>query len=255
MIKYLIFCIVIVFVNAVHDSLNFVLHSGHKECFYEHFNEDKETRTIDAFVQAGSGAYLQIFGPLKLEEIQTETFKNPAILTQRIDATKESISETQSYTQDFKPDLEGVYAICLDNSRNSFLDNIVQLDVRRGPKEIHYGITSKSKEDKGAASSDLQSASGGDKEIIKALESISRIRKGLVAIQIQQLRDRRRLILYNETNKTNRNEMLIASLAETAVFVLAAIFQIYFVRRWFVKRETVLSSSSNNMIGSHKLSA
>ena len=78
--------------------------------------------------------------------------------------------------------------------------------------------------------------------VLKSLESIGRIRKGLIAIQIQQLRDRRRLILYNETNKTNRFEMLVASLAETAVFVIAAVFQIYFVRRWFAKRETIVST-------------
>ena len=56
-----------------------------------------------------------------------EKFEEAPILTQRIDATKESISETQSYTQEFMPKKEGVYSICLDNSHNSFLDNIVQV--------------------------------------------------------------------------------------------------------------------------------
>ena len=46
---------------------------------------------------------------------------------QRIDADKESLSDTQSYTHELLPKLEGTYAICLDNSHNSFLDNLVQV--------------------------------------------------------------------------------------------------------------------------------
>lgn len=129
------------------------------------------------------------------------------------------------------------------------------MDIRKGPKEVHYDLAlpsaSKDKTDKGAVTA---SAASGSEEVVKALESISRIRKGLVAVQIQQLRDRRRLNLYNETNKSNRNEMLIGALAETAVFVLAAIFQIYFVRRWFAKRESAIHHNSNPL-GASKLSA
>lgn len=145
------------------------------------------------------------------------------------------------------------------------------MDVRKGPKEIHYDLTSNSnsneKIENGAVTTTITSGLLNNKlstnekekesnnmELLKALDSISRIRKGLVAIQIQQLRDRRRLNLFNETNKTNRSEMLIASLAETAVFVLAAIFQIYFVRRWFARRENVIMHN-NNQQGNMKLSA
>jgi hypothetical protein len=39
--------------------------------FYEHFEASAEARTIDAFVQAGSGAYLEVYGPLSLEEIRS----------------------------------------------------------------------------------------------------------------------------------------------------------------------------------------
>ena len=136
------------------------------------------------------------------------------------------------------------FSVSCGCNRRYILYILLQLDVRRGPKEAHYDVSPKLNEEKGAASGDLHTAAvgDGDQDLVKALESISRIRKGLVAIQIQQLRDRRRLILYNEMNKTNRTEMLVASLAETAVFVIAAIFQIYFVRRWFVRKDTVLSS-------------
>jgi hypothetical protein len=127
--------------------------------------------------------------------------------------------------------------------------------VRKGPKEIHYELGApQGGAEKGAVTTTSTGSAGGNDEVIKALDSITRIRKGLVAIQIQQLRDRRRLNLYNETNKSNRNEMLIGALAETAVFVLAAIFQIYFVRRWFAKRENAIRHNSNPM-GASKLSA
>ena len=123
------------------------------------------------------------------------------------------------------------------------------MDIRKGPKEMKYELSSNGKKTEPDANKNEESQG-----VIKSLESISRIRKGLVAIQIQQLRDRRRLILYNETNKTNRFEMLVASLAETAVFVIAAIFQIYFVRRWFAKRETIVSNTKGPF-ATNKLSA
>lgn len=55
---------------AVHDSLNFVIHSGKRSCFYEHYAAGGAPRTIDAFVQSGSGAQLQIYGPLTPDEIR-----------------------------------------------------------------------------------------------------------------------------------------------------------------------------------------
>ena len=48
--------------------------------------------------------------------------------------------------------------------------------------------------------------------------------------------------------------MFIASIAETAVFVIAALFQIYFVRTWFANRAKVIAQNGNRL-GSTKLSA
>lgn len=62
-----------------------------------------------------------------MDEIRSETFKEPPILSGNIDPDKESLSETQSYTKEFLPKLEGTYAICLDNTQTSFLDNFVQV--------------------------------------------------------------------------------------------------------------------------------
>lgn len=124
------------------------------------------------------------------------------------------------------------------------------MDVRKGSKETKYAIVdAKSKPD---TESVLEN--NKDDTLLKSLESVSRLRKGMVEIQIQQLHDRRRLNLFSENNKTSRNEMIIASLAETAVFILAAIFQIYFVRNWFAKRAVAIQSNGN-VTGSTKLSA
>lgn len=248
LVSALLHCVI-----AVHDSLNFVIHSGKRSCFYEHYATGAPPRTIDAFVQSGSGAQLQIFGPLSLDEIRMETFNALPVLLARIEPNKESVSDTQSFTHEFVPALEGTYALCLDNSQSSFMDNVVQLDVRYGPKEGRYEIARI--KSKSSGKSDKEDApSVPDEDMLKSLESISRLRKGLVAIQIEQLRDRRRLNLYSENNRTNRSEIIIASLAETAVFVLAAVFQIYFVRNWFAKRAAAVAQNGNPT-GATKLSA
>lgn len=102
MLKTIILFILLLLLNiiniiSVNDSLNFVIHSGTQSCmlwyllillikyiiyqilliiyynilgFYEHFNA-KESRTVDAFVQSGSGSYLLISGPLNIDEIRT----------------------------------------------------------------------------------------------------------------------------------------------------------------------------------------
>ena len=132
--------------------------------------------------------------------------------------------------------------------------------MRRGPIETKYEISGSksssgnSNSGKVVTSPSLSSISSEDEELLKALDSISRLRKGFVHLQVQQLRDRRRLNLYSENNKTNRNEMFIASIAETAVFVIAALFQIYFVRTWFANRAKVIAQNGNRL-GSTKLSA
>jgi len=71
-------------------------------------------------------------------------------------------------------------------------------------------------------------ASKGEEEegIIRAKESISRIRKGLTKIQIQQQRDRHRLALHSETNINSHHRVVSGSIVETACFVAVSIFQV-----------------------------
>jgi hypothetical protein len=88
---------------------------------------------------------------------------------------------------------------------------------------------SESKEDGDAEEQD-------EAELIRVKESISRIRKGLVRIQLQQQRDRHRLALHSQTNRVSHKHVVIGSVVETAFFVAAAIFQLCFVRRWFTNR-------------------
>ena len=72
--------------------------------------------------------------------------------------------------------------------------------------------------------------------VSKSKEMISRIRKGLSKIQLQQQRDRHRLILHSEMNKRSHQRVLQGSIIETACFIGAALFQIFFVRRWFASK-------------------
>lgn len=75
----------------------------------------------------------------------------------------------------------------------------------------------------------------------RSLESMSRIKRGLLDIQLQQRRERHRLELFSETNQLNRSRVLSASLAETAVFIAAAVFQVIrlFVENMFCIMMTI----------------
>jgi hypothetical protein len=81
-------------------------------------------------------------------------------------------------------------------------------------------------------------------EIQAAEEAIARIHASLLKIQNSQLRDRHRLSLHSEVNKASHSEVLQGSIIETACFILASLFQLLFVRRWFASR---MSSHSSGM--------
>ena len=51
--------------------------------------------------------------------------------------------------------------------------------------------------------------------------------------QVQQQRDRHRLKLHSEVNVMSHTRVVSGSIVETAFFIAAALFQIFFVRRWF----------------------
>ena len=61
------------------------------------------------------------------------------------------------------------------------------------------------------------------KESLSALNAINR---GLTKIQLQQKRDRHRLDLHSETNKSNYSNVFFGSIFETFVFIAVAIFQV-----------------------------
>lgn len=86
MIALLFLVIASVFSIAVafHDSLNFVLQPKTRECFYENFDSNSPSRTIEAFVQSGGNAdvLLTIHGPLTLDDIRTVSCFNISHLLQ-----------------------------------------------------------------------------------------------------------------------------------------------------------------------------
>jgi hypothetical protein len=61
-----------VVVDAVRDSLNFVLPAGHRECYFEDFTADAPVRTIEAFIQSVGNVdvRLTLHGPLSLQDIR-----------------------------------------------------------------------------------------------------------------------------------------------------------------------------------------
>lgn len=224
-------CIYVILINlsickAVHDSMNLLLQPATRQCFFEDFDKNTPSRTIEAFVQTGGNIniLLTIHGPLDLSEIRSNSFEDP-IVEEVVDVIKEVNSETLTFTMDFKPKKSGTYGFCLDNRKSYFQSKNVQLDVRLSsrpePIALKLGGEVPVNEEDG---------------IIRAKESISRIRRGLIKIQLQQQRDRHRLAIHSEINLSSHNKVLASSFVETTCFVLVSFFQIFFVRRWFASK-------------------
>ena len=55
-----------------------------------------------------------------------ETFTN-LILTETVDAIDQVESESQSFVQEFSPDVPGIYAFCVDNSRSRFMPKKIEV--------------------------------------------------------------------------------------------------------------------------------
>ena len=123
--------------------------------------------------------------------------------------------------------------MCLDNSASHFTPRIVQIDIRLAPRP--EPITLKGNHHKNKHENE---------EMERVKESISRIQKGLVNIQLQQQRDRHRLALHSKTNQGSHSHVVISSVVETCVYIAASIFQLFFVRRWFASRVGMANASN-----------
>ena len=124
--------------------------------------------------------------------------------------------------------------MCLDNRASHFTPRIVQIDIRLAPRPEPITL-------KGGHKKNKQE----NEEMERVKESISRIQKGLVNIQLQQQRDRHRLALHSKTNQGSHSHVVISSVVETCVYIAASIFQLFFVRRWFASRLGATKNSSS----------
>jgi hypothetical protein len=122
----------------------------------------------------------------------------------------------------------------LDNRNAHFLTKHVQLDVRSAkppaPVALHIGGEPKAEE---TSKEDNQEAA-----VTRVKEALERIRKGIKRVQVQQQVDRHRLQLHGATRVMENNRVVTGSIVETIFFVAAALFQIFFVRRWFASRNS-----------------
>lgn len=130
------FCLLIVLVNlflmstnAVRESLNFALEPSKRACFFEDIPMN-ELREVEVFVYSGGllDISLFIYGPLSLDEMREEKFER-YILEERIDAERQTNSDTQTFKRTFKPEMEGTYAFCLDNRHAKFVTKLVEVLV------------------------------------------------------------------------------------------------------------------------------
>jgi hypothetical protein len=69
-------------------------------------------------------------------------------------------------------------------------------------------------------------SSKNDAELKDSLRALSKIYKGILNIQKQQLRDRYRLALHSASNTHNYNDVFYGSVVETAIFIAVSLFQV-----------------------------
>lgn len=224
-------------VVALHESFNFVVKPQQRECFFEEISAEKATDgtayKVDVFLQSGGNIdiLLSFHGPLELSEVMSGAFENP-YFTKLIDINLESEFDTQTYMADFSPSVAGHYAICLDNRASRFTSKTVQLDV--SPKKssaLGEPIDPKAMQGKTSSEPEVDV-----QKVASAIKALKKIELGINHIQVQQQRDKHRLILHSDANDANYNEVFISSIIETLIFMGVSIFQIFFVRRWFAAR-------------------
>eukprot|EP01038_Epipyxis_sp_PR26KG_P006237 gene6237-8592_t len=212
--------------------------------FYEDFDEKLIPHTIDAFILSGGNVdvLFSIYGPLLKSNVMKESFEDP-ILSEVISVQKEVDSDTQTVDIQFTPPNKGIYGFCVDNRKARFLPKSIQLDIvptsmAVDPVGLNYTpIKKKSKEAKSKGKEDKEEVIEVEQQkLIGTIKSLNLIHKGITHIQLQQQRDRHRLSLHSETNKSNYNKVFYGSIIETFVFIGVSIFQIFFVRRWFASK-------------------
>jgi hypothetical protein len=226
-------------INGMHESSNFALPPAKRWCFYEDFDDNTPLKVVEVFVESGGSldVLLSVHGPLSLQQVREETFEGP-IYVERVDSIKASESDSSTFTADLKPATPGTYGICLDNRNAHFLTKRVQLDVRTAkrpePVAVHIGG-----EPRSAKNAKNKEEDKGESAVIQVKESLERVRKGLKLIQVQQQVDRHRLQLHSATRVMENNRVVTGSIVETVFFIAAALFQIFFVRRWFASRNSL----------------
>lgn len=219
----------------MHESYNFALAPAKRICFYEDFDDNTPLKIMEVFVESGGSldVLLTVHGPLTLAQVRSEDFED-SLYEEKVDSVKESDSDTSTFTADLKPSTPGTYGICLDNRNAHFLTKHVQLDVRSAkppaPVALHIGGEPKAEE---TSKEDNQEAA-----VTRVKEALERIRKGIKRVQVQQQVDRHRLQLHGATRVMENNRVVTGSIVETIFFVAAALFQIFFVRRWFASRNS-----------------
>jgi hypothetical protein len=169
-----------------------------------------------------------------------EDFESP-IRTDYIDTKKEKNSDTQTYMMEYTAQSPGTYAFCLDNRKAYFFSQYLQVskyvnsfssyDFIFFKIDVFRGDITKGNSDPSVKK--LVESTENKEDLQDSLKQLSKIYRGILGIQRQQLRDRYRLALHSASNEHNYRNAFYGSLLETLIFIVVACFQIYFVRRWF----------------------
>jgi hypothetical protein len=148
-----------------------------------------------------------------------ENFEDP-YFSKTIDVKLESEYDTQTYIADFAPSRQGHYAICIDNRNSRFTQKNIQIDLSpKNPPE--YKVNPAEFKSKTLTEPEIDVT-----KMANAMKGLLKIEHGIHHIQMQQMRDKHRLILHTDANEANYSDVFISSIIETLIFMAVSLFQV-----------------------------
>jgi hypothetical protein len=122
--------------------------------------------------------------------------------------------------------------VCIFSADGSSQSKAVYVDIfsdRRQPPKLDEDLV-------GGDDTNKQGFSERAHDVEVLTKSLERLSEYFDAIELKQVRERRRLALQQALTDHAHSEMVFGSVVETLVFIGASAAQIFFVRRWFQNR-------------------
>jgi hypothetical protein len=206
------------------QALQFSLAPRSKQCFFEDVQAGSR-KVLEILVLIGPDfeATLDMYEGLSLEQIKEGELGSPSS-TEFISL---DTTDADSFITTLSPEKDTTYGLCVRHS-DMFI-----------PKEIRFNIFQPptARDRQREQDNDVKDLERAKEEDQKGLGyRADRILRRLEKVENQLARDKGRLNMHSTTNLSSHKRVVVSSLAETVIFVLASVFQLYFIKRWFLSK-------------------